>query len=274
MTTKITLTITILIFSLLSAMGQDTVSKMRQEISTAENVLYQIETSMKKDKHKEMKEQMHEFNNAVAKLEDQKVYLQSKHIAGMTIKIDDLKVTTAAFDKITHKSKLFDKDKKLKDEFQKMRTKLNSVKSYLDFVQNDNNSNQTNGNNQQNNNNQTNGNQGHQDGGHDNQGNNQSSVSSLKPKVSELKKHIHKVEEALKKSAFKDVVEHARDIQDVASKIAMSSDNSINTSANIVKEKAEEVERLAKAHKVDHHQIHEEFELIQSEFRKIKNRVE
>lgn len=270
---KITLTLTMAALTLLTARGQttaqDAVFKMKQEALTAENILVQMEYSVRKDKHKEMEVQIHDLEKSLAALQDQTVYLNKDHKDGLTAKINDMKPTISAFKKIVHKSRLFDKDKELKSEFQRLETKLTSIKSYIDFIQNELDKAET----------EEQKEQAHQEG-HQKEKDRDKAIINIKPKTTELETQVNKVAAAFKKSDLNDVAAHSRNIQQLCIDISAlneglepSERTAIATSLVAIKKKAGTLETLAKEGHSKHDQAHDEFDAIKKEFAKLKTQI-
>uniref|UniRef100_UPI004048CED8 hypothetical protein n=2 Tax=Flavobacteriales TaxID=200644 RepID=UPI004048CED8 len=114
---KITLMLITVGISLFSASGQttaqDAISKMKQETANMDNILAQIDVSIQKDKHKEMEPQIHNLETSLSVLQDQAVYLDKTYLEGLTAKTADMQASIKDFEKIVHKSSVFDKDKEL-----------------------------------------------------------------------------------------------------------------------------------------------------------------
>lgn len=258
--------------------AQDAIFEMKKEVSTAENILLRMEYNIKKDKHKEMEKQIHDFKNTIASLSSQKVYLQEKHFSGLRNEVYDIEIVITSFEKIVHKSRLFDKDKLLKQHFENLKIKLNSAKEYIDIIQEDIDEQEKEKEKEKKENDTIidKDKQSHQD----NHGQDEGEISVVKPKMAEIETQIHKIEASLKKNNFKDIAWHATKIQNLSLELNIYSQDktsnemiSINTLANSLKIKAEKLESSAKGGYSNHHQIHEDVEAVENEFKRLEAQV-
>jgi hypothetical protein len=272
MTIKITLTMGLAAITLLSATGQtaqDALYNMNREALTAENVLVDMEYSIKKDNHKKMEIQIHDLQKTLGVLYDLSANLQKVHYEGLTEKINDMKTTVYGFEEIIHKSKWFDKDKELKSEFGQLKIKLTSIKSDLDFIQIDLDYQVADEQKEQ----------AHQEGHQASEGRHKA-MDNIKLKATELKTQVKKVATALKEGNYKDVAIHSRHIQQLCTEIAAFNENlaasersAIATSLVAIKKKAVTLEALALEGNRKHDKTHYEFEAIKIEFAKFNTQI-
>ncbi|WP_445718184.1 hypothetical protein [Flavobacterium sp.] len=270
---KITLMLITVGISLFSASGQttaqDAISKMKQETANMDNILAQIDVSIQKDKHKEMEPQIHNLETSLSVLQDQAVYLDKTYLEGLTAKTADMQASIKDFEKIVHKSSVFDKDKELNSAHATLETKLTSIKSYIDFVQNEIFKNQQEQQQQQ----QSQQTQQQKD-------NRQKSIPNLKTKVAELETQFKKASAAFAKSAFTDVGEHSEHIAKLCTALATLNENlnederSANAQLLItIKEKSESNETLSKTGAKSHDQIHKNLDAIKAALHKLKDNI-
>lgn len=251
----------ILLFSI-TAKGQNdpktAVLTMQQETSLTDNILSQISESIKKDKHKEMEVQIHSLESSLARIQDQSASLPKEYNEGLSTKINDLKTTVSEFEKLVHKSSVFDKDKQLNSKLLQLNTKFSSVKSYISYVNGELDKQQV----QQ---------QQQQQQQQTQNANDPNIIASINKELSTIKSTLDSMHVYNKKSNYKKIAKFGKDAANSAGKISdmtllVKGDqkDNIKILANETKIIANKIHVAAKKGKAAHHDLHEHMEELES----------
>ncbi len=236
-----------------------TLAVMDQELITMQTSLSQIDGNIKKDKHKEMEKEIHSFNDALVRFETKSLTLSQEYSFGEQIK--SVKSSSEAFEKIVHKSSLFDKDKELNKQFVMLKSNVNNLKSYFNDVKSLIESNME---------------VSHQKD-HD-QINNEykaildTALSKILPLNTNIKTQLSKITVALKKNDYGDVAHHAGEVIKLCDKMLPylsylneKEKNALTISINSTKKEATSLQTNAKKGAANHEDVHHHFGKLELE---------
>jgi hypothetical protein len=247
--------------------AKSVLSVMNQELVTMQTSISQIDESIKKDKHKELDGQIHDFNNALTRFETQSEALPNEY--SFSTQISAVKLSSSAFETIAHKSKLFDKDKELANQLSQIKSNTDNLQSNFTSVKSEI---------------ETNMEQAHI-GQHEEikNINTSSSPSASSPTrdaalvniqnaKNEIDAQLEKIVAALKASKYADVAEHAGNVSKICDKIIpylndMTEKEKTAFSATVssAKKEANDLQANARKGEANHDDIHHHFEKTKSQ---------
>ena len=270
-TTNILFTITLMLLSV-AVKGQDQtigiLAVMNNNINMMQTVLSDIEQSIKRDRHKEMDTQIHQLDNAVSEFETSNAKLPSEYALGITEKTDQVRSSADAFEKIAHKSKVFDKDKELKDHFAALQINVNDLQEYFAGSKSAIEANIGQARNRQH--------EGMQKPGKItpplSSDARDAALKEIERSNAEIKIQFEKITEALKASKYADVAEHAKKVSALSDKMLLLLNDltekertALNATVTSSKKEAESLRVSALKGASDHDDIHKHFEKLKAQ---------